>query len=120
MANPNLFSTTTITGKTAVTAVTTTVASLITNSASSGTICKVNSLHITNSGTTDVTATVDLRRSSVSYYLVYQVVVPAKSTLIALGREGSFYLEEGDTLRVEGSSDNNTTAIASYEIMTDA
>jgi hypothetical protein len=120
MANPNLFSTTTITGKTAVNTVTTTVGTVVANAGSSGQIYKINSMYVTNNGTTDVTVTVDLRRSNVSYYLVYQVVVPAKSTLIAIGREGSFYLEESDTLRIEGSADNNITAITSYEILTDA
>ena len=43
------------------------------------------------------------------------VVVPANSTMIVSGKDTSFYLEEGDGLRVATSA--NTNVISSYEVI---
>jgi hypothetical protein len=105
---------TTLTGKTAVMAVTTTPTALITNSAASGKVLKVDQLLVTNiNGTTNATVNVDIFRSSVAYDIAYLMTVPAGATLDIISNR--IYLEEGDSLRLTASSNSYLDAVASYE-----
>jgi hypothetical protein len=114
MANPNIVNVTTITGKTAVLAVTTTATAIVTNSAASGKVLKVNALLISNvDGANSAEVTVDIYRSSTAYHLASTVVVPADATLDVLNK--SIYLEEGDALRLTAGEDNDLEAVCSYE-----
>jgi hypothetical protein len=114
MAAPNIVGVTTITGSTAVLALTASAVAIVTNSGSSGKVYKVNSLYIANvDGSTAYTVTIDLYRSSTAYRLAYQVSVPAGSTLDVLSKP--IYLEEGDSLRGLGSTTLKLEAICSYE-----
>ncbi len=114
MAAPNLVNMTTLTGKTAVMAVTTTATALITNSAASGKVLKVDQLLVTNiNGTTNATVNVDIFRSSVAYDIAYLMTVPAGATLDIISNR--IYLEEGDSLRLTASSNSYLDAVASYE-----
>lgn len=116
MANPNIINVATITGKTSVAVLTTSTTNLITNSAASGKIFKVNSLVVSNiSTTTSHSVTVDLYRSSVAYRLASTLVVPANSTLIVIGKDSSIYLEESDTLRILANAASVVHAVTSYE-----
>lgn len=114
MAAPNIVDVTTITGKTAVLAVTTTATAIVTNSAASGKVLKVNALLVANvDGTNNAEITVDLYRSSTAYHLASTVVVPADATLDVLNK--SIYLEEGDALRLTAGADLDLEAVCSYE-----
>jgi len=114
MAAPNLIAATTIYGKTAVQAVTTSATAIVTNSASSGKVLKVNALYVSNvDGTTNYTLTMDIFRSSVAYRLGYLITVPAASTLDVISK--SIYLEEGDVLRLTASAASKLEAVCSYE-----
>lgn len=114
MAAPNIVDVTTITGKTAVLAVTTTATAIVTNSSGSGKVLKVNALLVANvDGTSNAEITVDLYRSSTAYHLAYTVVVPADATLDVLNK--SIYLEEGDALRLTAGVDGDLEAVCSYE-----
>jgi hypothetical protein len=114
MAAPNLVNMTTLTGKTAVMAVTTTATALITNAAASGKVLKVDQLLVTNvNGTTNATVNVDIFRSSVAYDIAYLMTVPAGATLDIISNR--IYLEEGDSLRLTASSNSYLDAVASYE-----
>ena len=114
MAAPNLVNMTTLTGKTAVMAVTTTATALITNSAASGKVLKVDQLLVTNvNGTTNATVNVDIFRSSVAYDIAYLMTVPAGATLDIISNR--IYLEEGDALRLTASVNSYLDAVASYE-----
>ena len=114
MAAPNLIAATTIYGKTAVQAVTTSATAIVTNSAASGKVLKVNALYVSNvDGTTNYTLTMDIFRSSVAYRLGYLITVPAASTLDVISK--SIYLEEGDTLRLTASAASKLEAVCSYE-----
>lgn len=114
MSSPNIVDVTTIIGKTAVLAVTTTATAIVTNSSSSGKVLKVNALLVANvDGTNNADITVDLYRSSTAYRLAYTVVVPADSTLDVLNK--SIYLEEGDALRLTANADGDLEAVCSYE-----
>lgn len=114
MAAPNLVNMTTLLGKTAVMAVTTTATALITNSAASGKVLKVDQLLVTNvNGTTNATVNVDIFRSSVGYDIAYLMTVPAGATLDIISNR--IYLEEGDSLRLTASVNSYLEAVASYE-----
>lgn len=114
MAAPNIVSVTTITGKTAVQAVGTSATAIVTNSGSSGKVIKVNALYVSNvDGTNNADITVDVYRSSTPYRLAYTVVVPADAVLDVISK--SFYLEEGDSLRLTASATGDLEAVCSYE-----
>jgi hypothetical protein len=114
MAAPNLINSTTIYGKTAVLVVPGTATALLTNSAASGKVLKVNALYVSNvDGTSNYTLTMDVFRSSVAYRIGYVIVIPAASTLDVINKP--LYLEEGDVLRVTGSTASKLEAVCSYE-----
>lgn len=114
MAAPNIVGVTTITGKTAVQIVTTAATAIVTNSAASNKVLKINALYVSNvDGAVNYTLTMDIFRSSVAYRIGYVIVVPAASTLDVISK--SIYLEEGDTLRLTSSGVNKLEAVCSYE-----
>lgn len=116
MAAPNIVNVTTITGKTAVLAATTTATAIVTNSAASNKVLKINSLNIANiNGTTAADITVDLFRGSTATRLLFTVSVPADATLVAISKDTSIYLEEGDSLRLTASSNSALEGVCSYE-----
>lgn len=114
MTAPNIVNVATITGKTAVQAVGTSAAAIVTNSASSGKVLKVNALYVSNvDGTSNAEITVDLYRSSTAYHVAKTVVVPADATLDLLTK--AIYLEEGDSLRLTANAASDLEAVCSYE-----
>ena len=118
MAAPNIVNVTTITGKTAVQSVTTTISAIVTNATSSGTVVKVNSLTVANiDGTNAADITVDIFRSSTSYKLASTITVPADATLVVISKDNSIYLEEGDSIRCQASATGDLQAVCSYEII---
>jgi len=119
MANPNIVNVTSIYGKVVGAAVTATETALVSNPASSGKIYKINSLIVSNiDGALAADITVRLfKNQAVSYALVSTVSVPADSTLIVLDKTTSIYLEENDSIRIQGAAGvaNDLQAICSYE-----
>lgn len=116
MAAPNIVNVATITGKTAVQQVTTSATAIVTNSAASNTVLKVNALYVSNvDGTNNAEITVDLFRSSVAYRIAFTVVVPADAVLDVLSK--AIYLEEGDSLRLTANANSDLEAVCSYEII---
>lgn len=114
MAAPNIVNVATITGKTAVQAVGTSATAIVTNSASSGKVFKVNALLISNiDGINNADITVDLYRSSTAYHIAKTVTVPADATLDVLTK--AIYLEEGDALRLTANAASDLEAVCSYE-----
>ena len=114
MAAPHIVNVATITGKTAVLAVTTSATAIVTNSASSGKVFKVNALYVSNiDGTNNADLNVDIYRSSTAYHIAKTVVVPADATLDVISK--SIYLEEGDSLRLTASANSDLEAVCSYE-----
>lgn len=119
MAAPNIITTATVNGKTAVANVGTTAAAIVTNSAGSNKAFKINTLIISNiDGTNPADITVDLFRSSVAYAIASTVTVPADASLVVVSKENGFYLEEGDSLRLTASAAGDLQAICSYEDIT--
>ena len=114
MAAPNIVNVTTILGKTAVQQVTTSATAIVTNTAASGKVFKINALYIANvDGTNAADISVALFRSSVSYEIAHTVSVPADATLDVISK--SIYLEEGDDLRLTASANSDLEAVCSYE-----
>ena len=114
MAAPNIVSVATITGKTAVQAVGTTATAIVSNSASSGKVFKVNALYISNvDGANSANITIDLFRSSTAYHIAKTVAVAQDSSIDVLGKP--IYLEEGDSLRLTASVASDLEAVCSYE-----
>lgn len=114
MAAPNVVNVGTITGKTAVQAVGTSATAIVTNSAASGKVFKVNALYVSNvDGTNNAEITIDLFRSSTAYHIAKTLVVPADATIDVLTK--AIYLEEGDALRLTANVASDVEAICSYE-----
>ena len=114
MAAPNIVNVTTILGKTAVQQVTTSATAIVTNTADSGKVFKVNALYVSNvDGTSAADVNVDIFRSSTAYHVAKTVSVPADATLDVISK--SIYLEEGDSLRLTASANSDLEAVCSYE-----
>jgi hypothetical protein len=116
MANPNIVNVVNIFGRTAVQNVTTSATAIVSNSAGSNIIQKINSLIVANvNGTTAADITADVFRGGISYRVAFTVSVPADSTLVVISKDTSVYLEEGDTLRLTASANSALQAICSFE-----
>ncbi len=116
MAAPNIVNVATITGKTAVQAVTTSATAIVSNGSSSNQVLKINALYVANiDGINNAEITVDLFRSSVAYRIVSTVVVPADAVLDVISK--AIYLEEGDSLRLTANANGDLEAVCSYEII---
>lgn len=118
MAAPNIVTTTSIYGKSAVQAITTSPAAIVSNAAASGTVVKINSLTVANvDGTNACNLTVDVYRASVAYRTHYLIAVPARASLVAISKDMGIYLEEGDSLRLTASADGDLEAVCGYEVI---
>lgn len=114
MTAPNIVNVSTITGKTAVQAVTTSATAIVTNSAGSNKVFKVNALYVANvDGAALADVTVDLFRGSTAYRIASTISVPNDASLDVLTK--AVYLEEGDSLRLTASANGDIEAVCSYE-----
>ena len=113
MAAPNIKTASSIIGKNAKLAITTTPTAILTNAASSGKVFKINLLNIANvdgSASASVTVTID---DGTAYPIAYTVAVPADNSLDILNKP--LYLQEGETLKLTASADGDLVGVASYE-----
>lgn len=118
MANPNIVNVTSIYGKTVGAALTTSSADIVTNTAGSNKIFKINTVLVSNvDGTNNATVNVIFydASSTTNYYLAELIVVPAASTLKVITKDTSFYLEEGDKVSALASANSDLEIIISYE-----
>jgi len=118
MANPNIVNVATINGKTVGAALTATTADIVTNSAASGKIYKINSIHIANVdgvNAADATVTFYDAGTTTSFHLLKTVSVAADTTLLVLDKSASIYLEEGDKIAGFASVVSDLEIIISYE-----
>jgi hypothetical protein len=114
MAQPNIVNVATIRGNTAIANATNVMTSIVTNSASSGSVYKVNALYISNidsSNTANIS--VSIFRSNFDYYIANSVSIPVQSTLDVISK--AIYLQENDSLRIAASANNRLQAVCSYE-----
>jgi len=122
MAAPNIVNVTSIYGKTMGATLNTTVTTDILTCASNK-VLKINSIIVANiDGTNDADATVHFFDSSAStrYNIALNVTVPAKATLVVIGKDSPIYLEESDQIEAGASANSDLSIIVSYEELDDA
>lgn len=115
---PNIVNVSTITGKTVGAALTTSSADIITNSAGSNKVFKVNAVYVANiDGTSNAETTVTWYDASATatYNLAKTVVVPADATLVVIDKNASIYLEEGDKISAVANANGDLEITISYE-----
>ena len=123
MANPNIVNVTSILGETVVGALTTTLTTvLLTNSASSGKVLKVNSVLISNiDGTNAADVTFKLAANelgtSTAVAIASTISVPADATLSIIDKTNSFYLMENKSLIGGASANSDLEYLISYEVI---
>lgn len=118
MAAPNIVSLTSLYGKSTGGALTTSSSDLLSNAPSSGTVIKVNSIYVSNvDGTNSADATILFydASSAGARSLAKAIPVPAQTTLLALDKNGTIYLEEGDKIQGQASADGDLEYIISWE-----
>ena len=121
MAAPNIVNVSTIIGKSDTIALTSTSATaLVSNAASSGKVFKINMIQVANvDGTNACDVTVDVHSAAsgggTAFSLVSTVSVPADSSLVALDKGTSVYLEEDRSITATASAANDLEVIVSYE-----
>jgi hypothetical protein len=121
MAAPNIVNVSTIIGKSATVALSSTNATtLVSNAASSGKVFKINMIQVANvDGVNAADVTVDMHSAAsgggTAYSLVATVSVPADSSLVALDKGTSVYLEEDRSITATASAANDLEVIVSYE-----
>lgn len=119
MAAPNLAAPTSITGKTTyLSLANTSETTLLTNAASSGKAMRVTSLLCANTSSSSVDATLTLYTSAsagTGHKIANTVTVPAKATLVVIGRDSAIWLEEDRRITATASAANNLAVICGYE-----
>ena len=121
MAAPNIVDVSTIIGKSATIALSTTSqTTLVSNAASSGKVFKINMIQVANvDGTTAADVTVDVHSAAAgggtAYSLVATASVPADASLIAVDKNTALYLEEDKSITATASAANDLEVIVSYE-----
>ena len=122
MAAPNVVNVTSIYGKTLGHALTTTLTdAILANGLNSNKLLKVNSIIVSNiDGSSVADVTLSMHDGSNDFYLAKEVSVPAKSTLVVLGKDAPIYLEENQTVRGGASTGGDLHCIISYEELDDA
>jgi len=120
MAAPNIVNVSQINANTNLANVTTSLQNVVTNSASSGKVYKVNNVVLTNYSGAAVSANVIFNRSSASpatYFIAGSISIPTTSTLVVVAKDTSFYMEEGDVLQLSCSANSTVHGVVSYEII---
>lgn len=118
MAAPNIVNVTAIYGRLAVQAVGTSATAIVTNSAASGQVYKINILTISNIDASNAgLITVDVYRSSTAYKVCSNISVPTGSSYTPIDKSTVYYLEEGDSLRLTANATSRFEATCSYEVI---
>lgn len=115
MAAPNLRSPATVTGKTAAAALTTSLSSVLSNSAVSGKVLKVNTIRAANVGTGSITVDIAHYRGTTTTYLLKGGTIDAGKTLITTDKNEYVYLEEGDSIQAKASATTSVDLTINYE-----
>ena len=125
MAAPNIVNVSSILGKTAVVALSSTSqTTLLSNASASNDVLNVNMIQVANvdgSNACDVTIDVHSAASGggTAYSLVSTVSVPADASLIVLDKSTAIYLEENTSITATAGTASDLEVIVSYEQITD-
>jgi hypothetical protein len=115
MAAPNLKQPLTITGKTVLYACTGSLASVLSNGASSSKVFKVNVVRAANLTTGIGTIDLTIFRSSADTYIIKSASVAPNGSLVLLDKNEYLYLEEGDALRAKANATSTIDLTIHYE-----
>jgi hypothetical protein len=116
MAAPNIVNVTSIFGRTAHLNLTTSSQAVVTNSASSNKVFKINSIIVANvDGATPADVTVNYNNAGTIFAIASTISVPADSTLVVLDKSSSIYLEENDSIQALASATGDLVIHISYE-----
>ena len=121
MAAPNIVDVSTIIGKSATIALSSTSqTTLVSNAAASGKVFKINMIQVANvDGTNAADVTVDVHSAAAgggtAYSLVSTVSVPADASLVALDKGTALYLEEDRSITATAGTASDLEVIVSYE-----
>ena len=125
MAAPNIVNVSSILGKTAVVALSSTSqTTLLSNAASSDDVLKVNMIQVANvDGTNACDITVDVHSAAsgggTAFSLIATASVAADSSLVVLDKNTAIYLEENMSITATAGTANDLEVIISYEQITD-
>jgi hypothetical protein len=121
MAAPNIVDVSTIIGKSATIALSTTSqTTLVSNAASSGKVFKINMIQVANvDGANAADVTVDVHSAAAgggtAYSLVSTISVPADASLVAVDKGTALYLEEDRSITATAGTASDLEVIVSYE-----
>lgn len=121
MANPNIVNVAAIYGNTSTTALSTTSATaIVSNTASSGKVFKINSIVVANvDGTNAADITINLYSQDdiggTATAIASTISVPADATLIVTDKTTSFYLLEDKSIGAVAGTANDLVVTASWE-----
>lgn len=120
MAAPNILSLSTITGKTVGVGIQTTAGTLVgilTNSAASGMVLKINHLRVTNNSSTTSTS-FDVIYNDTNSNLIgiaSNFTIPVGAAIVVIDKDSSTYVEENCSIQVSVASTVRLTFLVSYE-----
>lgn len=122
MAAPNIISSNIIVGVTTVVSIgnSNTTNVLLSNASSSGKAYKVNTIIAANDdGANNASITVkyfnQATGAGTSFSIANSITVPASSSIVIIGKDSPFYLEENRSIGVLASSANRIDVLCSYE-----
>lgn len=120
MASPNIVNVTAIYGNTSTTALSTTSAtSLVSNTASSGKVFKIDNIVVANTTSTAATITINVYSAAAlggtAYPIASAISVPGNATLIVTDKSTAFYLLEDKSIGATAGTSNSLVVTASWE-----
>jgi hypothetical protein len=117
MAAPNLKNPTSIIGITTVVGLgTTAVTGILTNTAGSNKVLKINSIFAANvDGANNADISVSVLRNGTDFYLAKTITVPADATQVLCSKDTYFYLEENVGIRAQASAVDDIHITIGYE-----
>lgn len=120
MASPNIVNVTAIYGNTSTTALSTTSAtSLVSNTASSGKVFKIDNIVVANTTSTAATITINVYSAAAlggtAYPIASAISVPGNATLIVTDKSTAFYLLEDKSIGATAGTSNALVVTASWE-----
>jgi hypothetical protein len=124
MAAPNIVNVTSITGLSTYYNITTnnTFFDVLTNSAGSNTVLKIGTILLTNTdGNNPVDVSVGLHNgvagAATTVDIGKFVTVPARASIILIGKDSGFYLEEDNKIVASASNNDRASILVSYEVI---
>lgn len=119
MAAPNIVGVNTITGKSvAVGLGTTALVGILTNTANSNKVFKINTIRASNVdgiNSADISVGFSTVGAATTQYIARTISVPADAALLVVDKTASFYLEENQQIIAQASAANDIDMFISYE-----